>query len=253
MPKEGKTGTLPDGTPVIFLGGQIRKLNPGGLAEIGGGYLESPQGRKYRLGPKGGMDQVAGPTQSQVETYAAKASKVNDAAMSLDALDKRLKQTKNIGPFGWFTNPNDLSEIQGLNKDLLLRLKESPYNLGVLNGPDLSVMEEVTGNPAKLKDAVFRKGYEQRLRNVAATLGRSYRNDAETMKAIGGRPESMPNLFRAPDSTYSADEWGYDGTVPAARYGGSTGARKSATPAKPGAPASLTRERVYNPKTGRVE
>ena len=224
MPKEGQTGTAPDGSQVVFMDGKVRKMNPGGLAEMGGGYLKSLNGRTYRTGPQGGMNQVAGPTQTQIETYAAKSSKINEALQSLDAVDKAIRGVQ-IGPLGWMKNPNKLSEIQGLNKDLLLRLKEAPYNLGVLNGPDLSVMEEVTGNPAKLKDAVFRKGFEGKLRNVAASLGRTYRNDAGTLKSIGGIPQSSPNLFRAPDSSYTADEWGYNAEVPAARYGGKTGAR----------------------------
>lgn len=215
MPKEGQTGTLPDGRRVIYLDGKVRPLNEGGLAVMGGGYYESPQGRKYREGPKGGFNQIGGPTQSQVDTYATKSTKINEALGSLDTLDRKLRGTKTIGPFGWFTNPNDLSELEGLNKDLLLRLKEQPYNLGVLNGPDLQIMEEVLGNPGRLKDAAFRKGFEARLRNVAASLGRTYRNDLGSFDAIGGRSASMPNLFRSPDSQYTPQEWGQRGSVPA--------------------------------------
>lgn len=239
MPREGQRGTLPDGSPVIYIGGQIRKLNEGGLAEMGGGYFESPQGRRYREGPKGGFPQVAGPTQSQVETYAGKASAVNNALSSLDAVDKKTRGMQ-IGPLGWLKNPNDLSEIQGLSKDLLLRLKEQPYNLGVLNGPDLTILNQVVGDPSSLKDATFRKGYVAKLRNVAAGLGRGYRNDAATMKSIGGRPEAMPNLFRAQDSTYTPEEWGYDGTVPASRYGGNSGAKRPAGANRPAASGGLT-------------
>jgi hypothetical protein len=234
MPKEGQTGRLKDGTRVIFLDGAVRKVNEGGMAQMGGGYYESPQGRKFREGPKGGFQQVGGPTQTQVDSYSTKSTKINESLGSLDALDKKLRATETIGPFGWLKNPNDLSELEGLNKDLLLRLKEQPYNLGVLNGPDLQIMEEVLGNPAKLKDAAFRKGFEARLRNVAASLGRTHRNDVQSYGAIGGRPSAIPNLFRSPDSTYTPEEWGQRGLVPPNRYG-KTGAKGAGGPGRPAA------------------
>jgi hypothetical protein len=216
-PREGQTGRLKDGSPVIYMDGAPRRMNEAGMADMGGGFFKSPNGQTYRLGPKGGFSQVAGPTREQVDKYSGKTTAINESMGSLDMVDRKLRETKTIGPFGWFTNPNDLSELQGLTKDLLARLKESPYNLGVLNGPDLPLMEEIVGNPSKLKDAAFRKAYQAKLRNVASKLGDTYRNDSRSFETTGGEPTALPNLFQSKDSTFTPQEWGRDGRVPAAK------------------------------------
>lgn len=217
MPREGQTGTLPDGTRVIYLDGATRRLNAGGLADMGDGYFKSPQGKTFRQGPRGGFEQVGGPSQTQIDDYAKKGAQVNSALQSLDMFDKKLRETKVTGPFGWATNPNDLAEAKQLADDLMLRLKEQPYNLGVLNGPDLQILQAVIADPTTIKDAAFRKSVVPRLRNIAAKLGDTYRNDAQAFGEIGGGPGVMRNLFQSPDSTYSKQEWGDRGLVPPAK------------------------------------
>lgn len=217
MPQEGQTGTLPDGTRVIYMDGAPRRMNDAGMADLGGGFFKNPQGRLYKLGPKGGFSQVGGPSQAQVEDYGAKAGGVNNALGALDMFDKKLRETRNIGPFGWITNGDDLAEASQLAEDLMLRLKETPYNLGVLNGPDREILEAVIANPTKLKDAVFRKSITPRLRNIAAKLGDAYRTDSATFNGLGGGPGARAPLYQAPDSVYSKEEWGREGTVPAAK------------------------------------
>lgn len=237
MPKEGQTGRLKDGTRVVYLDGAVRKLNEGGLADMGGGYFKSIQGKTFRQGPKGGFEQVGGPSQTQIDSYAQKGAKINEALTSLDMFDKKLRETRVTGPFGWGTNPNDLAEAKQLADDLMLRLKEQPYNLGVLNGPDLQILQAVIADPTTIKDAAFRKSVMPRLRNIAAKLGDTYRNDAQAFQEIGGGPGVMKNLFQAQDSTYTPQEWGPRGLVPPAkapaRRGDAprTGPRR-ATPAK---------------------
>lgn len=217
MPKEGDRGTLPDGRRVIYLDGAVRVMNEGGLADMGGGYFKSPQGKTFRQGPKGGFEQVGGPSQTQIDAYAQKGAKVNEALASLDMFDKKLRQTKVTGPFGWATNPNDLAEAKQLADDLMLRLKEQPYNLGVLNGPDLQILQAVIADPTTIKDAAFRKSVVPRLRNIAAKLGDTYRNDAQAFEEIGGGPGVMRNLFQPQDSVYTKQEWGARGLVPPAK------------------------------------
>jgi hypothetical protein len=217
MPKEGQTGTLADGTPVLFLDGAPRKMNEGGLADMGNGYFKNRNGQTWRQGPHGGFSMVAGPTTAEVDAHSGKANQINASLRGLDAVDKKLRQTKTIGPFGWMANGNDISELQGLNANLLGRLKEQPYNLGVLAGPDMGLMEAVIGKPDSLKDATFRKAYAAKLKNVARDLGNGYRDQAAAMEATGGKRAVLPNLFRAPDSQYTPEEWGSDGLVPKAK------------------------------------
>jgi hypothetical protein len=246
MPKEGDTGTLPDGTRVIYLDGQVRRLNQGGLAEMGGGYYKSPQGRMFREGPKGGFDQIGGPTQTQIDAASQKGAKVNEALASLDMFDQKLRETKTTGPFGWFANPDDLAEAKQLADDLMLRLKESPYNLGVLNGPDLQILQAVIADPTTIKDAAFRKSVIPRLRNIAAKLGDTYRNDVRAFQATGGGPAAVPNLFQSPRSVYAPQEWGQQGLVPRTR---APARRGDAPPVR--SPAQQTR-RAFKGQFGTV-
>jgi hypothetical protein len=235
MPREGQTGTLPDGTRVIYMDGQVRRLNEGGLADMGGGYYKSPQGRSFRQGPRGGFEQIGGPTQSQIDSAAQKGQAINAALGSLDMFDQKLRETKVTGPFGWMTNPNDLAEAKQLADDLMLRLKEQPYNLGVLNGPDLQILQAVIADPTTIKDAAFRKSVVPRLRNIAAKLGDTYRGDMQAFQASGGGAAAIPNLFRSDRSTYTPQEWGQAGLVPAAKAPAKRGDAPRTRPATTGA------------------
>jgi hypothetical protein len=234
--KNGDTGRLKDGTPVIFMDGQPRRMNEAGMADMGGGFFKSPQGQTFRAGPKGGFSQVAGPTREQVSKAAEGASGVNEALGALDMFDRKVRQVKTPGPLGWFTNGDDLNEASQLAEDLMLRLKEKPYNLGVLNGPDREILLRVVNDPTALKDAVFRKSVGPKLRNIAAKLGDTYRNDASSFKSTGGNPGALPNLFQSPDSTYTPQEWGSDGRVPPAKAPLRRGAPPRTGPGRAAAP-----------------
>jgi len=43
----------------------------------------------------------------------------------------------------------EVARLSTIYNDLLLRLKEQPYNLGVITGPDMELMESILDNPAK--------------------------------------------------------------------------------------------------------
>jgi hypothetical protein len=231
-PKEGQTGTY-KGRPVIYLDGKSRFMNEAGMAIMGGGFYKARDGRIYREGPKGGFAQVGGPTQAQSDKYAEKATLTNEALGALDMFDEKLGKVKTTGPFGWIANGDDLAEASQLANDLMLRLKEKPYNLGVLNGPDLDILQRVISDPTTLKDAVFRKSVQPRLRNIAKKLGDTYRGDMTAYESTGGEPSAMPPVFRSPRSQYSAEEWGHDARVPQLKP-------RSGPAAAPGAPGATT-------------
>ena len=43
----------------------------------------------------------------------------------------------------------EIAKLGTIYTDLLMRLKEKPYNLGVITGPDMDLMESILDNPAK--------------------------------------------------------------------------------------------------------
>lgn len=215
---EGKTGTAKDGTRVIVRNGQIVPLeaNPyagAGFSPLGGGMYKNKIGQTYREGPKGGFSMIAGPSQAQADEATEGLTGYNKSLQKIDGVDAQLRKTKSIGPWGIFTNPTDMALLQQGTKDLLLSLKEKPYNLGVLNGPDLQILEDVVANPGKLKDAVFRQTLLPRLANLSKIVGDGYRQDAAKFGALGGNPDIIP-LYRSPRSKYTAEEWGTQGKVP---------------------------------------
>lgn len=220
MPENGDMSRRKStGEPVMYMDGAWRRVNAGGMAIMGDGYYRNQQGTRFRQGPQGGFPVVGGPSSTVVEKYAAAASGLNDSLAQVDALDKGLRAVKRTGPLGFLTNGNDLIEAEQLSEITQLLLKENPYNLGVITGPDREILQKIVTDPASLKDAAFRASVIPRLRNIAAQLGRRYRSSGEAFRSVGGNPGALPNLFRAEDSYYTPEEWGKRGLVPRVKSG----------------------------------
>lgn len=190
-----------------------------GFENLGGGMQRNQIGAVYREGPRGGFSQVSGPTPSMADDAQKRAEGVNIALSGVDSVDQQLKRVKNIGPLGWLTNSKDIAVLGQTVKDLQLKLKEQPYNLGVLNGPDLGLLNAVVADPTKLNSAVFRETLAPRLANISRILGGQYRADEARYNGIGGRTTSLPPLYRSPQSKYTTQEWGHSGNVPASKAG----------------------------------
>lgn len=185
-----------------------------GFENLGGGMQRNQIGAVYREGPRGGFQQVAGPTTSMADEAGKRAAGVNTALAQIDSFDRQLKNTKDIGPLGWLTNPTDTAVLEQTAKDLQLKLKEQPYNLGVLNGPDLDILQSIIADPGQLKSAVFRKTIAPRLANMSKILGEQYRTDERRFEGVGGRTDAvLPPLYRSPSSKYTPDQWGHSGKI----------------------------------------
>jgi hypothetical protein len=234
MPYEGQRGTAPDGTPVVFRGGKAIPIDAGGLEVLGGGYKRNQIGQVYETGPKGGTKMISGPSFTAANDAQKNASGINQSLAGIDRVDRQLKKTKDIGPLGWITNPTDIAVLQQSVRDLHLKLKEQPYNLGVLNGPDLDLLESIVANPAQLKSATFRQTIAPRLANLSSILGNTYRQQSQGFAGLGGQEEALPPLYRSPSSKFTPQEWGRKGEVPRNAFDRS--APKSAAPAQKAAP-----------------
>jgi hypothetical protein len=215
MPTEGEIKVNPKNPNqrAQWSGGQWRELDAGGLQVLGQGYKRNPSGKVYREGPRGGFEQVSGPNDTMIKEATTAATGVNSALAGIDRVDQQLAATKDIGPLGWITNPKSIAVLEQSVRDLQLRLKEQPYNLGVLNGPDLMLIEQIVANPSKLKNAAFRQAIAPRLANLADILGDQYRSEAERFGAQGGAETVLPPLYQSPRSRYSREDWGRQGRV----------------------------------------
>lgn len=91
--------------------------------------------------------------------------------------------------------PKDRARIESKYQNMLLQAKEA-YNLGVLNGPDLAILEGIIYNPTKLKGAVIGK---EGIDAQASELDRIMANIKTTVQIKGAPlPATQPKLNEVP-------------------------------------------------------
>lgn len=193
--------------------GAASPTDAGGLEILGGGYKRNPVGVVYREGPKGGLTQVAGPNATQAGKAVESATGVNAALQSIDRIDSQYARVPMAGLLGEVMDPTDLAVLKQSTTDLLLRMKETPYNLGVLNGPDLMIMQQIVKDPGGVDAMVFRQKIKPLLSNLSSILGEQYRRDSESFGSLGGREQGLPALYRSPRSKFTPEEFGRQGRV----------------------------------------
>lgn len=205
----------------------------GGMEVLGGGYKRAPTGQLFKEGRSGSMTRVAGPTDGMIDKATEDLAGANAALQALDRVDKAYRASRYLGPGAALLNP----ELGQAIEDLTLRLKEKPYNLGVLNGPDLQIMRRVVGDPTSAKYLTFGDNFARELRGLARIIGDDYRSKAQKYEATGGRTDGLNlPLYQAPDSRYTKDQWGTKGKVPRDVYEGAVGmmsGSRSPAPAEP--------------------
>lgn len=218
----GQSG--PSGTAAPSTG----RYNAGGMEVLGDGYYRNQQGTTYREGPRGGFSAVGGPSDGMVSAASNQAYAINSALRGVDRLDGLIAQSRATGPAAWINDPKNAALMDAAVTDLQLQLKEA-YNLGVLNGPDLALMQEVTGSPTALRSAVLGGTLQPKLAQLSNILGNRYRDQETTFEGQGGRATVMAPMFQSDRSEYTPEEFSRDGTVPQAAFR-RTQAAKTAPP-----------------------
>jgi hypothetical protein len=188
--------------------------NVTGLEDLGGGYKRNQVGKVFYQNQRGTLTHVSGPSDEMVKAATTTATDLSSVLGKIDQLDKQLRSVKTLGPTGILTDPVGFSVAKQTAKDLMLTMKDNPYGLGVLNGPDLAIMNDIISNPDALEDMAFRQRVIPMLRNVSSIVGKKYRTNEDAFKALGGMPRAMVPLYQAPDSRYSKEQWGKSGRIP---------------------------------------
>lgn len=209
---------------------RAKQTDAGGLEIMGDGYKRSPLGTVFREGPRGGLARVRGPNDTQAGEAVSRAAGVNAALQSIDRIDSQYSRLGTTGPLGQVMNPSDLAVLQQSTTDLMMRLKETPYNLGVLNGPDLALMERMVKDPASVDAMVFRQKVKPLLTNLSTIMGEQYRRDRGSFESLGGAGDGLPPLYRSPRSKYTPEEFGRQGLVPPAALARPAGRPPAAVP-----------------------
>jgi hypothetical protein len=98
-------------------------------------------------------------------------------------------------------DPNLYSAAKAAATDLQMLLKsEAVYNLGVLAGPDLGILQGVVFDPEKFETGIRRNQIFPALRQLAMGLGQKRTDENAAFEALGGDVSGLPPLFRSPRS-----------------------------------------------------
>lgn len=198
-----------------------------GLKPAGGGFFRDNMGRIYQPNGSGVLQQSAGVTDGVVAKTTETISAINELGAAVDQFDDAISKlgTGDWGPNGkYIGDPNKYATAKAAATNLQMLLKgPAAYNLGVLTGPDLGILEGVVADPAKFDTFLRRGQIKPSLKVLAAGLGTKYRATRDGFKAMGGDPNGLPGLYRSPRSRYSPQQFGRAGEVPASAMRGASG------------------------------
>jgi hypothetical protein len=119
----------------------------------------------------------------------------NKQKSGVDSVVKAMEQYKNIltesgGRIDRLT-PSKRLEIGTLYNNMMLQAKEA-YNLGVLNGPDYMILQEVIKNPLDVSSMIYSADdlknqvdvFNKVMGNVRKSIDTSYGQDAQTGRTV---------------------------------------------------------------------
>jgi hypothetical protein len=172
-----------------------------GLKPIGGGFYKDNLGRTYQRNSAGVMQQSSGLGDPEVRKSVETVTGVNTILSSVDRFDEAVRKLKptEFGPQGKYTGrPEVYAAAKAAATDLMMQLKgPAAYNLGVITGPDMAILEGVISDPAKFSTMITRGQIVPQLRQIAMGLHAKNVSEREAFKALGGNPEALPPVYRS--------------------------------------------------------
>ena len=175
-----------------------------GLQPLGNNYYEDKIGRVYQPNSTGVMQQVGGLGDTEVRKSVGTVTGINTTLAALDRYDDAVRKLKpsDFGPTGKFLgDPVLYAQAKAAATDLQMTLKGPDiFNLGVITGDDLAILEGVVQDPAKFETGIRRNQIVPQLRQLALGLGQKRTAEEAAFKALGGKVSGLPPLFRSPRS-----------------------------------------------------
>lgn len=217
--EEKRANGLPDDQPYqVSPDGQFSKLDSGkkgtsvklppgsNLTDLGDGWFRDPIGRLYQPDNSGKLIQTAGVTDAAVDKAITTVSGLNEILTAIDAFDQATKalSPKEIGPTGRYVgDQSKYATARAAATNLMMLLKgPAAYNLGVITGPDLQLLEGVVENPDRLGLLVRQGQILPKLQVLSRGLGSKYGATAAGFKAAGGDPAGLPPIYKSPKGKY---------------------------------------------------
>jgi hypothetical protein len=152
----GKSGD-PEWIPG-FLDGKLRLAregrSPGVTVNTGAAQLPAPPQGMYRPdATRPGLVREPGAKPAMpAEAQAKQEIGIKNLGVAVEEYTKALPKLAITG----YLNPNERANIGTVYNNMMLQAKEA-YNLGVLNGPDFKILQEVVTNPLSAKGLITSK------------------------------------------------------------------------------------------------
>lgn len=160
-PKEGQIRTRVNGGTEIqesFENGKWTEIGRGPRwqpPQSGDGTPKPPPGYRWKGAPGGELEAIPGgpATPKPTEQYLKNQTGVQNVQGAITEYRDALK-TMNAGDW---VSPGARARMGTIYNNMLLQAKEA-YNLGVLNGPDYKILQEVVTNPMSLRGLATSRG-----------------------------------------------------------------------------------------------
>lgn len=151
--EQQKDGTI---RPRILQRGKPSRQDPPastGLTALGNGYYRDKVGRTFQPNATGGLSQVGSLTDQAVQKTVETVTAIGETASAVNEFKTAIADLKptEFGPLGRYGgDPAKFARAQSAATNLMMLVKGPAfYNLGVLSGPDQSILEGIIANPSK--------------------------------------------------------------------------------------------------------
>jgi hypothetical protein len=185
-----------------------------GEAAAGGGQGKAPSG--YRWKADGTLEAIAGGPaagggKAAPEAYSKQVGGIQNLQTAITEYQAALKEFGTLD----LMSPDARAAMGTKYNNMMLQAKEA-YNLGVLNGPDYSILQEVVTNPTSMRGAITSNAA---MNTQASELGRIMKQNQENLSKVYKQPnpeapQDAPKAAAAPaGKTFDSmpDPSGYKG------------------------------------------
>ncbi len=131
------------------------------------------------------------------ELSTEQQKQVTGAQNTVNAITEFTKELESFDPRSFASlSPSARSKIQTKYRNMQLQAKEA-YNLGVLNGPDLTIIEQLVADPTAIRGAAIGKAgidaQAQELKRIVTDMGNVASMKPKTVTG-GAAQTSMPSM-----------------------------------------------------------
>ena len=152
------------------------------------------------------MQQSTGVGDAEIKKTVGNVMGLNNVLSAIDQLDQATKDLKrsDFGPYGKYAgDPAKFARAKAAATNLMMLLKgPEVFNLGVITGPDMAILEGVVQDPAKLGTMVLKGQILPQLQQLSTSIGQRYRAEKASFKTLGGNPDALQPIYISPSGKY---------------------------------------------------